>query len=67
MVKRKEMIVEPGVRRGWNEGWSGKAKELIEIGKRSDDSEWSAERREHIFHQVLARVERAREDRKSVV
>jgi hypothetical protein len=69
LVKRKETIVEPGVSWGWNEGWSGRAKELIEVGKlelgkRSDGSEWSAERRERVFQQVLARVERARERRR---
>lgn len=49
---------------GWNESWTGKAKELIEIGKRSDSSEWTAERRERILKQVLVRVERARERRR---
>ena len=66
MVKREEKIVEPGVSWGWNEGWSGRAKELIELGKSPDSSEWSAERRERIFQQVLARVERGRERRRLV-
>jgi hypothetical protein len=75
LIKREETIVEPGVSWGWNEGWSGRAKELIEIGKieigkngknskKADGSEWSAERRERIFQQVLARVERARQRRR---
>jgi hypothetical protein len=69
LAKRKETIVEPGVSWGRNEGWSGRAKELIEVGKlelgkRSESSAWSAERRERVFQQVLARVERARERRR---
>jgi hypothetical protein len=69
LVKREEMILEPGVSWGRNEGWSGRAKELIELGKidlgrKSDASEWSAERRERIFQQVLARVERGRQRRR---
>ncbi len=56
--------MEPGVSWRWNEGWSGKAEELIESRKRSEGLEWSAERRERIFQQVLARVERARERRR---
>ena len=66
--------MEPGVSWGRNEGgsgegWSGRAKELIELGKielgsRPAGSEWSAERRERIFRQVLARVERARQRRR---
>jgi hypothetical protein len=68
-VKREEKIVEPGVSWGGHEGWSEKAKNLIEVGrtelgKRSDGSEWSAERRERIFQQVLARVERERQRRR---
>ena len=63
--------MEPGVSWGEGEAWSGRAKELIEfgkseLGKRSDRSAWSAERRERIFRQVLARVERARERRRLV-
>jgi hypothetical protein len=58
---REEVIVEPGDSWVWNESWTGRAKELIETGKRSDGSEWSAERRERILQQVLAKVERARE------
>ena len=69
LFKREEKIVEPGVSWGRNEGWSGRAKELIELGKievgrKSDGSEWSAERRERIFQQVLARVERGRQRRR---
>ena len=64
MIKREETIVEPGVSWGWNEGWSGRAKELIEVGRRPDGPEWSAEHRERIFQQVLARVERARQRRR---
>jgi hypothetical protein len=64
LVKREEMIVEPGDSWEWNEGWTGRAKELIEIGKRSEGSEWSAERRERILQQVLVRVEKARERRR---
>ena len=45
--------MEPGVSWGWNE-----------LDKRSAGSEWSAERRERIFQQVLAKVERARERRR---
>lgn len=61
--------MEPGVSGEWNEGWSERAKELIElgkieIGKRADGSEWSAERRERIFQQVLVRVERGRQRRR---
>jgi hypothetical protein len=61
--------LEPGVSWGRNEGWSGGAKELIELGKsergkKSDGAEWSAERRERIFQQVLARVERGRQRRR---
>ena len=61
--------MEPGVSWGRNEGWSGRAKELIELGKielgrKPDASEWSAERRERIFQQVLARVERGRQRRR---
>ena len=61
--------MEPGVSWGRNEGWSGRAKELIELGKielgrTPDGSEWSAERRERIFQQVLARVERGRQRRR---
>ncbi len=61
--------MEPGGSWGWNEGWSGRAKELIEVGKielgkRSAGSEWNAERRERVFQQVLARVERGRERRR---
>jgi len=62
--KREETIVEPGVSWGWSEDWSGRVKELIELGKRSAGSEWSVERRERIFQQVLARVKRARERRR---
>ena len=58
--------MERGGSWGRSEGWSGGAKELIEFGKRSDGSEWSAERRERIFQQVLARVERGRERRRLV-
>jgi hypothetical protein len=74
LFKREEMILEPGVswgrNEGWSgEGWSGRAKELIELGKielgkRPADPEWSAEHRERIFQQVLARVERARQRRR---
>jgi hypothetical protein len=69
VIKREETIVEPGVSWGWNEGWSERAKELIELGKielgnRSNRPEWSAERRERIFQQVLAKVERARQRRR---
>jgi len=76
LVKREEMIVEPGVSRGRSqncsedpsegrsEDWSKKARELLELGKRTDRSEWTAERRERIFQQVLARVARARERRR---
>jgi len=56
--------VEPGVSWGRNEGWSGRAKELIEVGRRPDGAAWSAERKEHIFQQVLARVERGRQRRR---
>jgi hypothetical protein len=57
--------VEPGVSWGWSEVWSERAKELIELcKKRSDGAEWSAERRERVFQQVLARVARARERRR---
>ena len=56
--------MEPGDSSGWNESWTGRAKEMIGTGKRSDGSEWSAERRERILQQVLARVERARERRR---
>jgi hypothetical protein len=62
--KREETIVEPGVRGGWNEEWSEKAKVLIELGRSSARAQWSAERREHIFRQVLARVDKARERRR---
>jgi hypothetical protein len=62
--EREEMIVEPGDSWEWDEGWTGRAKEVIETGKRSDGPEWSAERRERILQQVLARVERARERRR---
>ena len=58
--------MEPGVSWGWNEDWSGRAKELIELGKSPAGAEWSAERRERIFQQVLARVERGRERRRLV-
>jgi hypothetical protein len=72
LVKREEMIVEPGVSggwsqdpsEGWSEDWSKRAWELIELGKRTDRSEWTAERRERIFQQVLARVGRTRERRR---
>jgi hypothetical protein len=69
VVEREEKIVEPGVSWGGNEGWSERAKDLIEvgraeIGKRSDGSQWSAGRRERIFQQVLARVERERQRRR---
>ena len=69
LVKREETIVEPGVSWGQSEGWSERAKELIalgksERGKRSDGSQWSVERRERIFQQVLARVERGRQRRR---
>ena len=61
--------MEPGASWGSNEGWSERATELIELGKielgnRSDRSEWNAERKERIFQQVLARVERARQRRR---
>ena len=56
--------MESGDSSGWNESWTGRAKELIQIGKRSEGSEWDAERRERILQQVLARVERARERRR---
>jgi len=64
LVKREEMIVKPGDSWGWNESWTGRAKELIELGKRSEGSEWNAERRERILQQVLVRVESARERRR---
>jgi hypothetical protein len=69
LVKREETIVEPGVSWGTNEGWSERAKELIELGKselgkRSNGSAWNAERRERIFQQVLARIERGRQRRR---
>jgi len=56
--------VKPGDSWGWNESWTGRAKELIELGKRSEGSEWNAERRERILQQVLVRVESARERRR---
>lgn len=56
--------MEPGVSWGWNEGWSERAKELIELGRRSDGAEWSAERKERIFQQVVARVETGRQRRR---
>jgi len=66
--------VEPGVswgrNEGWSgEGWSGRAKELLEVGKlelgrKSDGSEWTAERRDRIFQQVLVKVERGRQRRR---
>jgi hypothetical protein len=64
LVKNEETIVEPEVSWGWNESWSGRAKELIEIGKRSARSEWSADRRQQILQLVLARVERGRARRR---
>jgi len=69
LIKREETIVEPGASWGSNEGWSERATELIELGKielgsRSDRSEWNAERKERIFQQVLARVERTRQRRR---
>jgi hypothetical protein len=64
LFKREETIVEPGVSWGRNEGWSGRAKELVEVGRRPDGAEWSAERKERIFQQVLARVERGRQRRR---
>jgi hypothetical protein len=64
LVKREETIVEPGVSGGWNEDWSASAQELIELGKRSNRSEWSPERRERIFRQVMAKIERARQRRR---
>ena len=56
--------MKPGDSWGWNESWTGRAKELIELGKRSEGSEWNAERRERILQQVLVRVESARERRR---
>ena len=64
MFKREETIVEPGVSWGQNEGWSGRAKELVELGRGPDGAEWSAQRKERIFQQVLARVERGRQRRR---
>ena len=57
--------MEPGDTWGRGEGWAN-VKELIEFGKRSDGSEWNAERREQILQRVLARTERARERRRLV-
>jgi hypothetical protein len=56
--------VEPGDSLEWNESWTGRAKELIEVGKRSEGSEWSAERRERILQQVMVRVESGRKRRR---
>lgn len=50
---------------GRGEGWA-RVEELIELGKRSDGSEWNAERREQILQRVLARTEKARERRRLV-
>jgi hypothetical protein len=57
--------VESGDSWGRGEGWA-RVKELIEFVKRSNGSEWNAERRERILRQVLARTERARERRRLV-
>ena len=65
MIQRKEKIVEPGDNWGRGEGWA-RVKELIEFGKRSNEAEWNADRREQLLQRVLARTERARERRRVV-
>jgi hypothetical protein len=57
--------VEPGDNWGRGEGWA-RVEELIEFAKRSNGSEWNADRREQILRRVLARTERAWERRRVV-
>jgi hypothetical protein len=38
--------------------------ELIELARRADAAEWTAERRDRIYQQVLARAEKERERRR---
>ena len=48
---------------GRGEGWS-KVIALIEIARRGDAGEWTAERRERVYEQVMARAERERARRR---
>jgi hypothetical protein len=60
---RKEQIVEPGNSWGRGDQWS-RVRELLELARKPDVSEWSAERRERILERVLARAEKERERRR---
>jgi hypothetical protein len=52
--------VEPGNDWGRGDGYAS-VMALIELARKPDSSEWTAERRERILQQVLARVEKDRE------
>jgi len=62
-VNNEEKIVEPGNSWGRGAGWSS-VMTLIELARKPDTREFSAERRDRILQQVLLRVERERERRR---
>lgn len=55
--------MEPGNSWGRGDQWS-RVRELLELARKPDVSEWSAERRERILERVLARAEKERERRR---
>ena len=61
------IIVEPGKSRGRGEGGGDRSADvwkLIELARRPEGEEWTAERRERVYQRVLARVEEERERRR---
>jgi hypothetical protein len=65
LVNSKEKIVEPGNSWERGEGWSS-VMALLELARKPDASEWNVERRDRILQQVLARLEKEREQRRVV-
>ena len=55
--------MEPGNSWGMGQGWSDVVA-LIELAKQADAPKWSAERRERLFREVLARDEADRQRRR---